>query len=588
MRNNAFDGISLDNNSNDNEIIDNFTGDNHDDGIDLEDSTGNLFDGNVVGEFETIIFDLFIDASGNDEEGFNLDRADGNTFKNNVMRGNNHGFDIEDSDNNIFEDNDASFNDNDLIKIKNSNGNTFTRNTANGSDEDDGFDLEGAVGNIFKDNIANDNDGEGFEVGLTEGTGGSHENIFTGNTATNNGSGESGEGVKLNFSNDNTFTGNTFDDNISDGVEIRDSLRNVFSGNSITSNGNDGIDMDRSNDNTFSCNTINDNGAQPSGVGQGVKMEESSTRNEVFLNEINRNPVGIGLSSGAFDNTFVDNNIIDNENQLVGFGAGDNILNPNFWGGDVPSGLDDEPHDSPVDLSECGIEPEPEPEPEPITEISCSYDDETSVVLNGVLDYSVGGTCDITRGDSVETKDVTIDVSKEILGEINPDFNGLGGSGILYTVFSPTNTLQSIDTDTLGVTDIGPLGVAEIFGGLAYDPNSDTLYLVDGRGSKALYEVNRTTGEATLIGNHGITDMFGLAFDSKNNVLYAGQFSGGTGFYSMNVNNGQATFIGDVSLGNGLGGLAYDSLNDRLIGMNAGAGDLYEVDRSDAQLTLPP
>jgi parallel beta-helix repeat protein len=236
VRNNGNDGISVDNNSNDNVIIDNFSGDNTDDGIDLEDSTGNLFDGNVVGEFETIIFGLFIDASGNDEEGFNLDRTDGNTFKNNIALDNNHGFDMEDSDNNIFEDNDASFNDNDLIKIKNSNGNTFTRNTANGSDEDDGFDLEGAVGNTFIDNIANDNDGEGFEVGITDGTGGSHENVFTGNTANNN----EGEGVKINFSNDNTFTGNTFDDNISDGVEIRDSLRNVFSGNSITSNGNDG------------------------------------------------------------------------------------------------------------------------------------------------------------------------------------------------------------------------------------------------------------------------------------------------------------------------------------------------------------
>jgi len=35
---------------------------------------------------------------------------------------------------------------------------------------------------------------------------------------------------------------------------------------------------------------------------------------------------------------------------------------------------------------------------EPISGISCSYDDETSVVLNGVLEYTVSGTCDITRG----------------------------------------------------------------------------------------------------------------------------------------------------------------------------------------------
>jgi hypothetical protein len=31
-----------------------------------------------------------------------------------------------------------------------------------------------------------------------------------------------------------------------------------------------------------------------------------------------------------------------------------------------------------------------------------------------------------------------------------------------------------------------------------------------------------------------------------------------------------------------IGGLAYDSLNDRLVGMQDGAGDLYEISRTDA------
>jgi len=157
-------------------------------------------------------------------------------------------------------------------------------------------------------------------------------------------------------------------------------------------------------------------------------------------------------------------------------------------------------------------------------------------------------------------------------------------AGTLYTVDTETDRLESIDTDTLAFTDIGPLGVPVIFEGLAYDPNTDTLYLIDGRSNLELFEVNRNTGQATLIGAHGITDLFGLAFDSKNNVLYGTQFAGGSGFYSLDVNNGQAAFIADLAVG--IGGLAYDSLNDRLVGIQDGAGDLYEIDRANGQLTL--
>ena len=153
----------------------------------------------------------------------------------------------------------------------------------------------------------------------------------------------------------------------------------------------------------------------------------------------------------------------------------------------------------------------------------------------------------------------------------------------LYTVDTNTDRLESIDTDTLAFTDIGPLGVPVVFEGLAYDPNTDTLYLIDGRGNEELYEVNRNTGQATLIGPHGITDLFGLAFDSKNNVLYATVFSTGE-LYSLNVNNGQAAFIANTGISGD--GLAYDSLNDRLVGLVGGSGDVYEINRVNGQATL--
>ena len=75
--------------------------------------------------------------------------------------------------------------------------------------------------------------------------------------------------------------------------------------------------------------------------------------------------------------------------------------------------------------------PELEPEPEPITEIQCSYEDEKRIVINGVLEYSVNGTCDIHRGDDIETKNMTLDVEKELIPITDsiefPDFSSIDG-----------------------------------------------------------------------------------------------------------------------------------------------------------------
>ena len=77
---------------------------------------------------------------------------------------------------------------------------------------------------------------------------------------------------------------------------------------------------------------------------------------------------------------------------------------------------------------------------------------------------------------------------------------------------------------------------------MTYDPNGDVLYMVDGRESNSLFAVNRSTGAATLVGSHGISDMFGLSYDSTNDVLY-----GNTGpgvIYTLNVATGAATLVG--------------------------------------------
>ncbi len=119
----------------------------------------------------------------------------------------------------------------------------------------------------------------------------------------------------------------------------------------------------------------------------------------------------------------------------------------------------------------------------------------------------------------------------------------------LVAVDNGRDTLLRIDPTTLVVTTIGPLGTDVNFGDLAFDRATQTLYLIGGRPNPSLYTVNLTTGAATLVGTHGINDLFGLAFDSSTGTLYATQFSGGTGLYTLNKTTGAATFIGNAAAG---------------------------------------
>ncbi len=164
-------------------------------------------------------------------------------------------------------------------------------------------------------------------------------------------------------------------------------------------------------------------------------------------------------------------------------------------------------------------------------------------------------------------------------------FSNMANAGVLYAINNATDALVTFDTNTLAQVTIGNLGTNVSFGGAAYDPNSDTLYMIGGRDNNSLYTVNQTTGGATLVGSHGINDLLGLAYDSLNNVLYGTQFSGGSGLYSLNTGTGAATEI-NALMANSIGGLAYNSLTDQLIGMRDGAGDLYDINRLTGELSL--
>jgi hypothetical protein len=140
-------------------------------------------------------------------------------------------------------------------------------------------------------------------------------------------------------------------------------------------------------------------------------------------------------------------------------------------------------------------------------------------------------------------------------------------AGTMYTVNNSTGALMKIDTGTLALTTVGPLGVAFAYGSLAWDSANSTLYMVDGRGAKSLYTVNTTTGAATLVGAHGLTDMFGIAFDTANGIMYGAQEILSSPLQSINLSTGVATAIG-TGVGNArLGPLAYNNVTNQLIGL---------------------
>lgn len=135
--------------------------------------------------------------------------------------------------------------------------------------------------------------------------------------------------------------------------------------------------------------------------------------------------------------------------------------------------------------------------------------------------------------------------------------------------------LATIDTDSLAYTDIGPLGIDYLAGGAAYDPVTETLYLTGGRDNNNLYTVDTTTGAASLVGYHGVSDLFGLAFNTSNRTLYGTQGSA-SGLFSLDSSTGAATFIANME--SNIGGLSYNPNTDSLVGLTAGFGSLCSID----------
>ncbi len=184
----------------------------------------------------------------------------------------------------------------------------------------------------------------------------------------------------------------------------------------------------------------------------------------------------------------------------------------------------------------------------------------------------------------------TVDACDPVIGVSHislPDGTACSGAGVcqagtcsiqartLVAITDAGGRLQRIDPDTRIVTDIGPLGVAYAFGDCAFDSADATLYMVDGRGARALYRVNIATGAATLVGVHGITDMFALGYHPPSNALFGA--AGDGNLYRINTSTGAATLVGQTGRDD-INGLVFDSKRNVMIGLTAGGTILFSID----------
>lgn len=170
-------------------------------------------------------------------------------------------------------------------------------------------------------------------------------------------------------------------------------------------------------------------------------------------------------------------------------------------------------------------------------------------------------------------------------------FNGINGlaldadSGTLYGIDVTTDALVTINPTTGVATTVGSLSVDfPSVAGLAYDPDSDTLYASSNSPAANLYTVNTTSGRATYRGLLPL-NFPALAFDPGTDTLF-GVSGQSDSLYTINTTTGAATLVGALGIDTSFCGLAYDAVSNQLYLSDATGDDLYTVDRITGAATL--
>ena len=151
----------------------------------------------------------------------------------------------------------------------------------------------------------------------------------------------------------------------------------------------------------------------------------------------------------------------------------------------------------------------------------------------------------------------------EFIGELDRRIDGLAydpNSNTLYGSAVNNSTrpsdLVTINTETGAISVIGSINYWQVRG-LAFDSNSNTLYGSD-QFFDLLITIDTNSGAGTTVGQFGFANMLGLAFDPTTNQLY-GTDATTNQVISVNTSSGLGTAIGSFGIDSTIGGLAFQS-----------------------------
>ena len=286
-------------------------------GIGLQSSDDNLIDSNIASD--NVVSNAPLDL---DREGI--------------------GIGVLDSRDNLISNNRASFNDRQGIflmgEVANELASTALSTTVNNTVQSNTvlfngtswIELVGADGNIILNNTANDNGTLGSSNGLRV-TGGDGNSI-RGNIANRNGASgillqpltDPSDGTPLAAANGNQIANNKFSQNGDHGIDLLSASGNSITNNQIDKNVDDGIQLRsstygpadqlvESNDNTIGSNTVKANGDR------GIALREGSNRNVVQDNKVSKNGAGDDGEHGIaiFSCAGCGAGVFSNENQIL-------------------------------------------------------------------------------------------------------------------------------------------------------------------------------------------------------------------------------------------------------------------------------
>jgi len=120
--------------------------------------------------------------------------------------------------------------------------------------------------------------------------------------------------------------------------------------------------------------------------------------------------------------------------------------------------------------------------------------------------------------------------------------------------------------------------------GLEYVPATDKLYGVSSH-NNGLYEIDKTTGAASLIGTSGLTSFTNLGWDSIAGVMYATN-SGTDSLYTMNLATGATTLVGPLTGPTNPNGLAFDPDTGTMYLVDNSTDSFYTINLATGAATL--